>query len=298
MIEVSGELFFFQNFIMNFIILHLTGYFFKKEESMIRLFIGASIGAIYSFIFFVPSLHYLLGISFKFIVSIIMVVVAFLPYRFKDFFKQLFVFYLISFVFGGATFALFYFTDFRSILSNGIFYLESFSVQMVYYAVAVAYLLIVVTMHLIKSNVNKANLFKDIIIKTDGMTTTVRGMIDTGNSLTEPLTNTPVIVVEIDSLMAILPNRLAMTIKNEETIDLSILVDDTISSYWASRLKIIPFSSLGQKNGMLVGFRPDSVLMENEDDPYEFKKVIIGITSTKLSQSGDYSALLNPNLLI
>lgn len=298
MIEVSGELFFFQNFIMNFIILHLTGYFFKKEESMIRLFIGASIGAIYSFIFFVPSLHYLLGISFKFIVSIVMVVVAFLPYRFKDFFKQLFVFYLISFVFGGATFALFYFTDFRSILSNGIFYLESFSVQMVYYAVAVAYLLIVVTMHLIKSNVNKANLFKDIIIKTDGMTTTVRGMIDTGNSLTEPLTNTPVIVVEIDSLMAVLPNRLAMTIKNEETIDLSILVDDTISSYWASRLKIIPFSSLGQKNGMLVGFRPDSVLMENEDDPYEFKKVIIGITSTKLSQSGDYSALLNPNLLI
>ncbi len=169
---------------------------------------------------------------------------------------------------------------------------------MVYYAVAVAYLLIVVSMYLIKSNVTKSNLFKEIIINADEMATTVRGMIDTGNSLTEPLTNTPVIVVEVDSLMEVLPSRLAMTIKNEETIDLSILVDDTITPYWASRLKIIPFTSLGQKNGMLVGFRPDSVVIKHDDDPYELKKVIIGITSSKLSQSGDYSALLNPNILI
>ena len=298
MIEISGELFFFQNFIMNFIILHLTSFFYKKQENILRLFLGAAIGAIYSFVFFIPSLHYMLSVSFKFMVSIIMILVSFSPAKIRDFAKLLLAFYLISFIFGGATFALFYFTDFKSILSNGVFYLESFSIQNIYNAVALAYLLIVLITYFMKNKINKDTLYKEITIEIENKKSVVRGLIDTGNSLTEPLTNTPVIIVEVDSIKSLLPDLLIDIITSEEGLDLSTLLQSPITPYWASRVKVIPFSSLGSKNGMLLGFKPDNVVLNNDDNPYKLKKVIIGVTTIKLSDNGDYKALLNPNILI
>jgi stage II sporulation protein GA (sporulation sigma-E factor processing peptidase) len=63
------------------------------------------------------------------------------------------------------------------------------------------------------------------------------------------------------------------------------------------RLRVIPFEALGTENGMLVGFKPDSVYIEKDAETKSIKDIIIAIYSKKLSKNGDYKALLHPDLV-
>lgn len=66
---------------------------------------------------------------------------------------------------------------------------------------------------------------------------------------------------------------------------------------WFSRFRIIPFSSLGKENGILIGFRPDYVEVWNKQNKREYREVIVGICNKKLSPNNRYKALLNPDLV-
>ena len=44
---------------------------------------------------------------------------------------------------------------------------------------------------------------------------------------------------------------------------------------YISRFRLIPFSSLGKQNGMLVGFKPDKVLIKFDENEIEKKNVIV-----------------------
>lgn len=139
---VYAEYVFFENFIMNFIILSLTGKFSKYPIKKSKLLISSSISALYAFIIFFPSLHFLFSIVMKIACSMIIIVLAFTPYKFKDFFKLLGMFYLITLIFGGAGFAMFYFANFNGIISNGIFYIGDISIKNIFIACGLGYILI------------------------------------------------------------------------------------------------------------------------------------------------------------
>jgi stage II sporulation protein GA (sporulation sigma-E factor processing peptidase) len=57
---------------------------------------------------------------------------------------------------------------------------------------------------------------------------------------------------------------------------------------------MIPFSSLGKTNGMLVGFRPDCVKVEGMENKPD---VVIGIYNDRLCRDGRYRGLLSPELV-
>lgn len=61
---------------------------------------------------------------------------------------------------------------------------------------------------------------------------------------------------------------------------------------FASKVKIIPFKSLGKENGILLGVKMDEVQITYQDLKYEIKNVIIGIYNGSLSKNGKYSALV------
>ncbi|WP_432400762.1 sigma-E processing peptidase SpoIIGA [Wukongibacter sp. M2B1] len=298
MIEIYAEYLFLENFIMNFLILHITSYFCKYQGKTFKLGLGAAVGALYAFIIFFPSLHFLLSFSMKLVASMLIIVISFTPEKFRDFFKYLSIFYLVSFVFGGTAFALFYFTNFNSILSNGIFYSNSFSFRALFYSVAVAYVLIVISIGFIKNRLNKENLYKQIIIEFDSKRKEINALIDTGNTLADPISKFPVIVVEYSAIEELIPDGVKDIFKNENTNKLEKVSDILQNSNWMNRFRIIPFTSLGKENGILIGFKPDNVMMEIKGDEMNITKTIIGISTNRLSKNGDYRALLNPDILV
>lgn len=106
---------------MNYIILYATGIILKAPIKIIRTFLSSSIGSIYAVISYMSILKISSNIFLKIILSISMVYIAFNPKNIKSFFKELIIFYLTSFTFGGVAFALLYFVSPQKILmENGV----------------------------------------------------------------------------------------------------------------------------------------------------------------------------------
>ena len=70
---------------------------------------------------------------------------------------------------------------------------------------------------------------------------------------------------------------------------------DEIKNKYISKLKFIPFSSLGKQNGMLVGIKPEKIEVINEQTEEE-KNAIIGIYNKSLTKKGEYKALIGIDL--
>ena len=72
---------------------------------------------------------------------------------------------------------------------------------------------------------------------------------------------------------------------------------EDIKKEYISKLKVIPFSSLGKQNGMLLGIKADEVNIENEEENITKENVIVGIYDKALTKKGEYRALIGMNLL-
>lgn len=294
---VYAEYVFFENFIMNFIILSLTSKFSKYPTKTSKLLISSSISALYAFIIFFPYLHFLFSILMKIACSMLIIVITFTPYKFRDFFKLLGMFYLITLVFGGAGFAMFYLTSFNGIISNGIFYIGDISIKNIFIACGVGYILINFCWGYIQKQLSKEKILMNIQITLDGIVAEVMGIVDTGNSLIDPISQYPVIIVEYDAILQILPEEVQKIFNSSDKPDFAQMPLFLNGSSWITRLRMIPYNALGTENGMLLGFKPDYVHIGGEEDMKDIKEIIIAIYDRKLSKAGEYSALLHPDLI-
>ena len=110
------DIIFLENLFMNYIILYATGIIIKSPIKLIRTFLSSAIGSIYAVVSYMSILEVYSNIFLKIMLSITMVYVAFNSKNVKSFFKQLIIFYLTSFTFGGVAFALLYFISPQNIL--------------------------------------------------------------------------------------------------------------------------------------------------------------------------------------
>ena len=132
----------------------------------------------------------------------------------------------------------------------------------------------------------------DLEIFYQGKYKKIKTMIDSGNLLKEPISKTDVIIVEKDSLRELVPKEI---LDNLDNIILGKWIDSTndIHSY---KFKLIPFSSLGNENGLLIGFKPDYVRIIDEEE-FLRNDVIIGIYNGKLCKSNLYTSLIGLDIL-
>ncbi|MGV8145114.1 MAG: sigma-E processing peptidase SpoIIGA [Alkaliphilus sp.] len=295
---IYAEYVFIENFIMNFIILSLTAKIGKTKLNKGQLIIASTIGAVYSFIFFFPTLYFLFTTLMKIAFSILLIVIAFTPHKFKDFFRLLATFYLITFVFGGAGFAIFYLTNFSGIIGNGIFYIVDISAKQLYLSCGIAYILIHICWDFIQKRIMKEKIFMKIKITMDGKNILLNGMIDTGNGLTDPITKYPVIIVEYDTLVQLFPENIINAFENNKPLDFEKTIKILSGTTWLKRFRVIPFESFGTENGMLVGFKPDCIAVEKETEYSNIKNIIVAMYNKKLSRNGEYSALLHPDIML
>ena len=294
---IYAEYVFLENFIMNYFILSLTSKFSRFKSKRIKFILASSLGALYAFVIFFPSLHFLFSVLMKIACSMLIIIVCFTPYRFKDFFRLLSIFYLVTLVFGGAGFALFYFNNFNGIISNGIFYITNISVKNIFISCGVAYILIQFCWGYIHERLLKEKIFMDVSIEINNRKVNLKGIVDTGNSLMDPISRYPVIIVEYNAIENILPIEIKDILLNNQVFSFDQVIAKLDGSSWVTRFRIIPYRALGTENGMLIGFKPDNVLIYNDEYYKDIKEIIIAIYNKNLSETGDYKVLLHPDII-
>lgn len=285
------DIIFLENLFMNCIILFATAVILKTPIKIIRTIISSAIGSIYAIIIYVSNLQIYSNFFLKVALSVVIVYVAYKPAKIKVFFKSLMIFYLTSFTFGGVTFALIYFVRPQDILfENGVLIGVS-PIKIIITGGILGFIIITISFKNIKGRLTRNDMICDITILQNNKKVVTKAMIDTGNLLTEPITKLPVIVVEKEKLIDIFPKNImenTMNFINGENVEMG---------EYLSRIRIIPFKSLGKENGLLIGVKVDGVVINYQNNDNFIKDVIVGIYEKKLSSNNSYSALIGLNIL-
>ena len=269
-----------ENLIMNYIILFTTAVVLKIKVNHIRLILASLLGAGYSIIAYMGIIKVYSSIILKIILSVLIIYIAFNPQNIKKMCKDLLLFYLVSFVFGGAAFALIYIIKPQNILMKNGLFLGTYPLKTVMLGAVVAFCIIIGAFAIIKNKISKKDMFCEIEILINQKKIKTKAMIDTGNMLKEPITNVPVIVVEHILLYSCMPKEILNNLKEIMGGDFKNIPCD-IQEKYISKLKLIPFSSLGKQNGMLIGIRPEYVKVITDEQEKINKNVIIGIIINK-----------------
>ena len=286
-----------ENLCMNYIILFATGYILKIKLNHIRLIISALIGGIYSILAYTQILEAYSNVLMKLILSIIMVYIAYNPKNVKLLSKQILIFYLTSFMFGGTAFALLYFVKPQEILMKDGVFIGTYPLKIALLGGIVGFAITVIAFKVVKYRINKNDMFCEIEIFFAKKSVKVKAMLDTGNMLKDPITRMPVIIVEKDILYKIIPYKILDNLENIIGGDIPNDFYEEVNVEYVSKFRVIPFSSLGKQNGLLLGFKASKVITYIDSNEEELKNIIIGIYDKKLSKKDKYNALLGLEIL-
>lgn len=280
-----------ENIVLNYIILLSTAIISKSKIIMWRILYSSIIGGIYAILNYISSVEFIINILFKIFVSIIMIRIAFKEYNWKINLKQVTFFYLTSFTFGGIAFMLLYFINPQNIIMNGNHFVGTYPIKIAVLAGGVGFIIITIVTQYVKNRITEKSMICDLEIFYNGNTRKIKTMLDTGNLLKEPITNADVVIVEKESLFGIVSKDILENVNN--IVKGKWISNDNMHSY---KLKLIPFSSLGNENGLLLGFKPDYIKIYREEE-YFRNDIIIGIYNGKLTRNNMYTSLIGLNVL-
>ena len=280
-----------ENICMNYIILFSTTYIMKIKRKHIRLFLSSLVGAVYAVLAYAEIVPLYANFIVKVILSIVMVYIAFYPKNFKGLLKELIVFYLVSFALGGCAFALLYIVRPQDIfIKNGV-YIGTYPLKIALLGGIVGFVITYIAFKVVKNKIVKNQIIYEVEISIEDKTLKTRLLLDTGNMLKDPISNSPVLVVEKNTLKEIIPEEVL-----EETE--KILGGDVKrNEKYQKRLRIIPFSSIGKQNGIMVGIKADKVKITNDIEEIINQNAIICPYDKKMSKQNRYFGLIGPEML-
>ncbi len=118
-------------------------------------------------------------------------------------------------------------------------------------------------------------------------------LLDTGNSLKDPLGGAPVVVVEAAALQGLIPPALLGAASAGWT------GLDGVPGSWASRCRLVPFRAVGRPAGVLLALTPDelAVQLPGRSD-WQPGQGMVGLAADRLHPDGAYRALLSPDTLV
>lgn len=285
------------NMIMNLILLWTTSKISKDQTKLWRLCISSCIGATYA-VFLIVTKHVILDSwGIKILLSFLMILIGFKFKALSRLFRQIGVFYGVTFAFGGAAFGLYYFTYDIISIEEGIFYFKNFPVKVLIMSSFLLVILICTIGPKLYRKFISANLIYNIQIKYNGCDIILDAFLDTGNSLRDPMTQSPVIIVEYTKIQQALPKGIKDIYSPSMELDMDSIVKTLAGTEFQERFRLIPYYAVGKQGGLLLGFKPDKVLIFVQDRWQENEDIVIALYNHKLSKEDDYQALLNPDIL-
>ena len=163
------------NTLYDFLILSSVSILLKKHITNKRMLLSILIGFSSIFVLYI-KLNKILLLIYKFITSLLMVKVAFNDHDTKN---ELFYFYIITIIIGGSQYLL-----------TGSYYRINIITMLI-----ISPIIIYMYIKSFKSYILSINKIYDVILIDQDNVIKVKGYMDTGNTLLEPISKKPVIII-------------------------------------------------------------------------------------------------------
>ena len=257
--ELYVDVLFLVNFMMDYLLLLLVKKMLKCTATHGSLCFGAVIGALLSCIVMILPIPYIVikFVLFHGVINIFMIRAGLKIKKVKELIKAYTLLYIGSFLLGGIIQVLHQYVGKGSLF----FAIAAFG----YYLASKLWDIIA---HMQKVN----RIHCDVELFWDEKTFLIKGLIDTGNGLKDPVSDKPVSIID------------------------KSVAKEFLGEMKLAKVRYIPFHSIGKKEGLLLAVELDKMCIHYEqeiwiDDP------LIGISEEKISSEGEYQMILNPNLL-
>lgn len=272
-VKIYVDVLFIINFITDYILLSATSLFARKRLKILNALFSSAMGGLFSaLIFFVP-MNTASSVLSAFSVSLIMILIAFGKRSFVKILKDTAVLYLVAIMTGGLAYTVL--PRYSHLLGNGILYVDINAYSLLFVFIASVIIIHSATGYIRRQKIKSSYIY-EITIEKNGRTITDYAFFDSGNFLTEPISQKGIIVAEWKSVSPLF---------DEEKITDAIVKNPQ------------DFVCIGCKNFSgstgLYAFFPDKITSSDAGLCEDF---LIAVTETPLDKDGTYRMLL-PNTI-
>jgi stage II sporulation protein GA (sporulation sigma-E factor processing peptidase) len=259
------------NLFVSYFILLAVSRFLNIEVKRLNLILASLLGGVYSLTIFLPPMSMFFSLLIKLITPATMLLVVFGFRDIKFFLKAITTFHMINFIFLGATFLLWNFVSPPGLfMKNDVVYIN---ISPIFLAISTFVSYIIFTlMNKVTGRKVPEKIFLKVAIGIGGKEIEIRAKIDTGNTLREPFSSLPVMVVEYGHIQNIIPGEIKSFIDNSS---ISSKYSEGTSVNSNTNCRIVPFKAISGE-GILPAFKPDKFYLINSEKPI-FKEVYIAV---------------------
>ena len=284
------DILFLNNTLMSLAILWAVGKFLKLNIKWLKLIFAALFTNLYTiFIIYLRVNNFGTSLPIQILLNIIAAItMIYISYDINDiryFLKTLGILYLITFFAIGSSLSFFY-----------IYGINPFKAGCLISGIIFLWLIGQYGWRLLQNKNTPKEFLVDLTVIINNESISVKGLVDTGNKLYDPLSQLSVIIIELEYFKDFFCNSLKeKLVQNKGGIINQVSL---LSEYdWENRIRVLPYNVIGQDNGMIIGVRPDLVFVNYAGDKMKIEKILIGITDKSLDYEGEYNALVNPEIL-
>lgn len=278
MTVVYIDVLFLLNLVVDYLLLLAAARITGEMTVRFRMAMGAMLGAGYAAVLFLPGCGWLAQPLCKLCCAVGMVLLSF--GRSRRLLRLLVVFFGVSAALGGVVLALQMLGAGGLTLENGVLY-TGFDVRLLLVTVILSYVFLSLAFERTARHGGKRQDLNTARLTMGERQITLTVLTDTGNTLTDPVQNRPVMVAEARALNGLLPEELdpADPVGTMERIQ-----EETLKK----RLRLLPYRAIGVENGLLLAVRVDRAVIGKQ----EWKGLWVALSPTPVSDGGGYQALI------
>lgn len=125
----------------------------------------------------------------------------------------------------------------------------------------------------------RRKLYYPVVLFCDGKGYSMKALMDTGNSLMEPISKKCVCLV------------------GKEYFEEQWVKEGEWKEFPPQRFRVIPYHAVGTENGILSGYEMDLLIIYTDERKVEIQKPMIGISEHAIGSADTYQMILQPELL-
>ncbi|CDB65277.1 stage II sporulation protein GA (Sporulation sigma-E factor processing peptidase) [Eubacterium sp. CAG:248] len=274
---------------MDLIILLIVNRIMRYHASAIRLLLSSTLGAVWSVAAVMIPDRYRLFVNLctYFIVTALMLAVINSPLNIikarqsnndryaltnylKELFKGMIIMLSVACFSGGIMHMIVYYTYAGWIIRRILV-----TYNQLIYLILISVVVIIVIARVYRTYKKNSDIYKVTVI-VDNHKIMLHGIVDTGNQLTDKYTGKPVNVMDKSYFENVLYQ---------------------INDYGRLKYHFIPYRTIGNNEGIIEVITSDYMYISGKDETKAYKGALIGLSDRKVSQNGEYQALINGRMI-
>lgn len=274
---------------MDLVILLIVNRIMRYHASAIRLLLSSTLGAVWSVAAVMIPDRYRLFVNLctYFIVTALMLAVINSPLNIikarqsnndryaltnylKELFKGMIIMLSVACFSGGIMHMIVYYTYAGWIIRRILV-----TYNQLIYLILISVVVIIVIARVYRTYKKNSDIYKVTVI-VDNHKIMLHGIVDTGNQLTDKYTGKPVNVMDKSYFENVLYQ---------------------INDYRRLKYHFIPYRTIGNNEGIIEVITSDYMYISGKDETKAYKGALIGLSDRKVSQNGEYQALINGRMI-